>query len=904
MEDSTTTMTTTTEKTNILNDEIIAKNSTDDTKLNELNNDKNITLNSNLNADVGKNSEMDAQSTLTNELKSKDEPIISSVSKPIEDATTIIEKSLDDELKKTSDVSKTTNIDDSERNEEIKIIDKPDDIKKNDEPKTIEDIKKNDEADMLKINEESLEKIQPLSEETIPSVDNKQKITTTTGNAETTIMKLDGIEQSDLNNMIFSMEKNDKNEKIDDLESNADDDDQNSDHGDDIDGGFNTHLDIDDDVDEQEYTLIDENMPKTTIDVSNDMKIIDSKMDETSTFDIIRADQEQLNRMLNGEQNKTTTSTASTSTFQSQISTIPTSVSISSPSSPPIATNSSLEGSRKRKIATISVTLQQFVTIVYDIYEEMIFDNTTKEMRFKQLIENYINNAITPSKQMKLVENTMAHKTSTANVSGNTYVSKMTGPNADDFKKKVYNCIINKVFMWFEAQNASILFPKELLKYFLATYSEFINPSDFIETNLIPKADKRGKTAVQLVNGCILYEYAKGFDTFVSSMARSDTSDIQALKFIVQKEIKISRKLYDLILNINFTQTPHIQDMKYTQRENYSQIMITNNKQMFVLITKDIVMIYDGVQFVSPTSNTEREFSITMRQNSKLKNNDYLLLDIMYAIKIKVIDVLQFRIGNQTELPNAYADRLKMLGSIIPNIRLVTISQQTLNTDCSYINKPNHGFGPSYIYHKSNLTAAAVGIIGKNVVLAFTHDDHLIVKTKMSIVGAVSYLLAIMPTTTTTSTISTTSTSSSVSNNMATTTNNASISGTNNTSAQQSTPTILLGDKLVKIVGDLKDVRIFKRVIPIELKDCNRLGLLSSCPISNNNEYKPNTLRKDTVASDTLLKMVAANPEALEPFLLNVGRSGIVITDNVRNLLLNILQPKIDISFNGYNNLN
>jgi len=512
--------------------------------------------------------------------------------------------------------------------------------------------------------------------------------------------------------------------------------------------------------------------------------------------------------------------------------------------------------SRKRKAPTMSISLLQFVHLLFEIRAEMIINVETRKISFNRSISSYVENC-SATKYLKFDD-----------------MSKNSGTetHTEQFNSKVYNCVINKLFIWFESQNATFLFPKEMLRYFLSTYLGFIKPSDFIDTNSIQKVDKRGKNIAQLMNGGILYEYAKGFDIFISSMSRSDLGDIQALKFIVEKRINIPSDTYELALNIKFSPKPHTQDSEYKHRPDYSQIMITNNKQMFVLITKNIVMIYDGNIFVAPTTNTEREFTVSMRENSKLGDADYILLDIMFAVKIRVIDVLQCNINGNTKLPELYSERLAFIQKMVPDLRLATISPQKLSNDCSYIHKPNSGFGPSYIYYKSNLTAAAVGVVDKNVILAFQdrNEKTLVIKTKVSISGPVSYMIAIMPTVV----------------------------------QSDGGPTILLDDVPTRIVGDIKDARIFKNVIPIELKDFNRLSIYSVRPISDVADYKPNAVRKESAILDDIHKQINLNPDLLTQILMKIATTpNMTLNDESRNIIRNILDPKFDISFDGYNNL-
>ncbi|AYP97898.1 GrBNV gp37-like protein-like protein [Mauternbach virus] len=611
----------------------------------------------------------------------------------------------------------------------------------------------------------------------------------------------------------------------------------------------------------EDFVFVDENVKgdnfPNQVDTSNNVnvpQIIKSTTADVNIrpIDVVRSENQRLSQTM--VKNGVTSMLAATMTQSSTLSS-PHGALMNVASSTPNAINGNTTmESRKRKAPTMSISLLQFIQLLFEIRTEMIIDVKTRKISFKRSIGSYVEN-FSAAKYLKFDK---------------TNKNLDAENHTEQFNAKVYNCVINKLFIWFESQNATFLFPKEMLRYFLSTYIDFIKPVDFIDTNSIQKVDKRGKSIAQLMNGGILYEYAKGFDIFISSMSRSDIGDIQALKFIVEKSINIPSDAYELILNIKFTPKPHTQDLEYKHRENYSQIMITNNKQMFVLITKNIVMIYDGNMFIAPTTNTEREFTVSMRENSKLGDTDYILLDIMFAVKIRVIDVLQCNINGKTELPELYSERLEFIQRMVPNLRLATISQQKLTNDCSYIHKPNSGFGPSYIYYKSNLTAAAIGVVDKNVILAF-HDRNektLVVKTKVSISGPVSYMIAIMPVFST-----------------------------------SDTPTILLDDIPMRIIGDIKDARIFKRVIPIELKDFNRLSIYSARPISDIADYKPNVVRKESAILDDMQKQLIQNPHLLAQLLMNFAATHVMIPEESRNIINNILDPKFDITFDGYNNL-
>ncbi|ATZ81561.1 GrBNV_gp37-like protein [Drosophila innubila nudivirus] len=768
--------------------------------------------------------------------------------------------------------------DDSTSNENIKVSD-------TEQPKILE-INTNDNANDA--NNNSVD----VSHENVKTVESVVS-TNVVGN-ETAVIAEKDKNVAETNNHVYANvkivvkpdiifdtnDKNDKNEAYtmcvdhsDDEDGTPDDDDDHNQH----------HHDDEDDDDDDDCGSSNNGRPTSNQVISKDLRVEDfvfveertlvndthqnpNNMDTSQTnkpttedviinpIDIVRTENQRLSQTMvnNGLTMFTAPLTAPPPTSSSS------SNSITSIHSQNIqnSTNGNINmESRKRKAPTMSISLLQFVHLLFEIRAEMIINVETRKISFNRSISSYVENC-SATKYLKFDD-----------------ISKNSGTetHTEQFNSKVYNCVINKLFIWFESQNATFLFPKEMLRYFLSTYLGFIKPSDFIDTNSIQKVDKRGKNIAQLMNGGILYEYAKGFDIFISSMSRSDLGDIQALKFIVEKRINIPSDTYELALNIKFSPKPHTQDSEYKHRPDYSQIMITNNKQMFVLITKNIVMIYDGNIFVAPTTNTEREFTVSMRENSKLGDTDYILLDIMFAVKIRVIDVLQCNINGNTKLPELYSERLDFIQKMVPDLRLATISPQKLSNDCSYIHKPNSGFGPSYIYYKSNLTAAAVGVVDKNVILAF-HDRNektLVIKTKVSISGPVSYMIAIMPTV-----------------------------------AQSDGPTILLDDIPTRIVGDIKDARIFKNVIPIELKDLNRLSIYSVRPISDVADYKPNAVRKESAILDDIHKQINLNPDLLTQILMKIATApNMTLNDESRNIIRNILDPKFDISFDGYNNL-
>nr|DBA13152.1 TPA: gp37-like protein [Oryctes rhinoceros nudivirus] len=529
---------------------------------------------------------------------------------------------------------------------------------------------------------------------------------------------------------------------------------------------------------------------------------------------------------------------------------------------PHIAQPSSSSSNKKRKLTTPSISLLSFINILRDILNDMTFDKLSKEMRFKRNIRAYIDENIEPTiKRMKLDAST----TFGANIS--TY--------SPDFQQRVVNCILNKIFSHLESQNMQFLFPKEMLKFFLATYKKFITPNDFINTNAIIKSERRSKNSGPLNNGAILNEYVKGFDTFSASMPRSDHDDIKALKFIVENKLSIPYTMYNIINNISFDPPSYVTDSKIEYRQDYAQILIANSKHLYVLITSDILLYYDGNQFVIPPSNIEREFTIHMKQSPMLKTGDYVLLEVLSATKVKIVDILQYRIGSDTKLPSKYTERLAFVQKILPHATTVSITPQQVGgnangLDYSYIQKPNDGFDPAYIYHKSNLIAAAVGVIDKTVVLAFLENDStLVIKSKVSICGPVTGCISVM-------------------------------AYKSKDGAELECPKIMMGNVEYKIIGDVNGVQLFEQVIAVELKDGNRLGCLSTNSISKAFEYKPVTVKKETATLMKDIERRLENEDFVMDLLKSLTSAPIMMNEDTKNMLKKWLSPEISVSFDGY----
>lgn len=483
--------------------------------------------------------------------------------------------------------------------------------------------------------------------------------------------------------------------------------------------------------------------------------------------------------------------------------------------------NNSSNDSKKRKNSTLSISLLRFVQLIWEIYNDMKIDVAFKKKpEYKKNILSYLEDM--EVKRLKLDDDDGMINTTTHE--NDLYAKDQHTAIKANEKKVIFQHIVLALYAALEQKNFTILFPKEMLKYFLATYSRYITPEDFIDTNQIIKNDRRSKNTGQLINGAILYEYGKSLDSFISNMSRSDSLDIEALKFIITSGIVLPRKMYQLHINLKVAPNEYIIDKNYTPRESHSMILISNFKRVIMLITKNIIMIYDNNQFIIPSTHIEREFNTSLISGVQLASSDYMLFDVLLSTKTKVIDIVQCSLGGKTDLPELYADRLKLITKTFPKIKTVSLSESVANVDISYIQKPNKGFGPAFIYHRSNLTAAVVGTINKHAILAFEDKDNtLVIKTKASILSPVLFTIATAP---------------------------------YKKNVNYENPTIKYNNIDYKIVGDLTNVNLYETVILVECRECNKIAHISHRPLSQVSEYKPMTTSREMQTVETYKRQI------------------------------------------------
>lgn len=502
-----------------------------------------------------------------------------------------------------------------------------------------------------------------------------------------------------------------------------------------------------------------------------------------------------------------------------------------------------LLNTKNRKGENLTVNLYQFVNTICLVLNDTKIDNINDKFIIPNNLLKYFNNNH-DQKNQKL--------SSTINND-----EKMELKN----KHKLMLILVIQLMSVLEKAGAIFQFSKEALKFYLATYSRFIVSLDFFDTNkIVYNNKKKDKNSLLLPLGGLLLEYIKGLDSFISNISRGDKTDVLAFKLIINKKIELSINIYDMC-NIKFNDVKYEINIDDTNRDGYVKISTSNLKRVTVLITNSIIMMYDGHQFVLPPISMEKYIQMNMIIKSLLTKDEYILLDILLSAKMKVLDIIDADIKNVVISEN-YQDRLKFLINIFPDLKIISITSERVNT--SYIQKKLKGHDVSYIYHKPNCTGAIIGTYQKNAYVAFKeNDDTLIVKAICNISGPIIFNL-------------TTALYQKINTNF---------------------PVIMFNDKYYKIVGVLNNVDLLKIAIPVVIKDFNKLGNKSKNDISNVGDYKSPGILKDTTVMENL-KQALVNPDNTNKLIDIIKKSSYY--DAIIQGLINNKSASIEVDFGDY----
>lgn len=342
--------------------------------------------------------------------------------------------------------------------------------------------------------------------------------------------------------------------------------------------------------------------------------------------------------------------------------------------------------------------------------------------------------------------------------------------------------VFNALFVTFELENMVTSFPREHLRYFLATYNKVTTLSSFrnakkqediskygkciasgslatsettqskttqiiVQTNNTVQnvSAKKAKTKTILSNGSILIEYLKSPSNFQMSLARCDNTDADALRFVINLGFSLPSYIYkptriDLKHQI-------IMDKVYETRKGHYKVALNTYKHHIVCITPDVLLVWDGTHLTVPAYSVEKEIPVSAIYGIADSVDVYVLEIFVGVNKLLAIDVLYTNPANEYIVKQPYLSRLETIEqklSINPKWGVVTVEKDDNVISCLQIpyEIQEHSNTLRYMFIRPGQTVAAVGLDRQNVLIAYRRNDgHLEYKAKIPNNGAASAFL-------------------------------------------------------------------------------------------------------------------------------------------------------------------
>lgn len=372
-------------------------------------------------------------------------------------------------------------------------------------------------------------------------------------------------------------------------------------------------------------------------------------------------------------------------------------------------------------------------------------------------------------------------------------------------------------------------FSYEAYKYYMASYENKVNIQSFRNSNNI-------KTKNTTINKDTMYEFSKSPSHFLNFIPKMNDDDIKMYKFIIENELKYPKTHYSFISSFpeyNFYKNEDF-DM-----DNPLYIPINTTVRSYIVVTKNVKILYDGQIISIPSCNVEK--SIKFLENPKsltkpgiatkftkleLDDSDYVVFDVTNDNNtLTVIDIID---SNFIDLSENYMDRLNFCAQeFVYPVYSINYDETNKNSIAgSYIKKQSIGLKTSCYLFTKVLIPAVVGIQNNRALLAFYDgDQELVLKGCSDMTNTNIFLeqqeIEIDPI-------------------------------LHNAHSEYSFYNITLNGMTKKLFTREKNFKLFKKAIPFTLEN-NKLEARSNLEISNVNEYKLSKKEKDNFKIDDIL---------------------------------------------------
>jgi hypothetical protein len=300
--------------------------------------------------------------------------------------------------------------------------------------------------------------------------------------------------------------------------------------------------------------------------------------------------------------------------------------------------------------------------------------------------------------------------------------------------------------------------------------------------------------------------------------------------------------------------------------EGYVKLMFNGTKHYVICFNENVLLIWDGMQFSIPTALIEKYITATLLYDTCQSDDLYILQTIVCSNKLKIVDVIYAKsnsLDREFVSGLSYNDRQTRFKVLFKNWNVAKIENG--NYGNSNIQVPDIYHSDKavnrYIFTKPGQSVAAVGMDKQNVYIAFKQNDSENLEYKLKIINSgpastvlLSQYMRLM-------------------------------------SKEQDREFVHIRDpngKQVELheLSYNKDVRIFKKYVPVELRDGSKLGSFMVGPVDSVSEYRQQNIQKGNKMSK-LFEKIINDPKHLQDFMSFFDKN---VNDSAKERFCNVIK--------------
>lgn len=232
------------------------------------------------------------------------------------------------------------------------------------------------------------------------------------------------------------------------------------------------------------------------------------------------------------------------------------------------------------------------------------------------------------------------------------------------------------------------------------------------------------KKKQQISNGTIFQSYVKNMDNFCWKLNSIDRYDYNAILFIIRNRISLPRTVYNRIL---LTVQPISQAMREKDFESDKEYVAIPCKTFYrglrILVTPFFIFIQQDMSFQPPSNGLEQDPQLIMLMQKLLEygSKSFMYLDVFYGKNNEhvILDVLKHDLGNFVLSANDYVERMQTVSETFPFLTVATGdggNNDTLETKYNgygFIHMPKNRCAGIPAYYFCNKINLIGAIVGK-----------------------------------------------------------------------------------------------------------------------------------------------------------------------------------------------